>query len=110
MLRQRHVGQWPRIREDTAHVRIGGNADDRGRRGPRLADRHLPPYDVGGTEHLPCREFAQDHDAWRGRPVAIVETASTKDLHPQRSEHRGGPGDRRHHLRVHSRGARLFQW
>ena len=26
VLRQRHVGQWPRIREDTAHVRIGGNA------------------------------------------------------------------------------------
>ena len=108
-LRERRVGERPRIREEAAHVRVGRDADDGGRRRGRLAgERDLPSDGVGGSKNLPRGELADDEDARRARPIAIVEAASAKDLDSERPEDRRRRGDRGDHARRRVRRAGLF--
>ena len=79
-------------------------------RAPAVAgERDLPPDGVGGSKHLPRGELADDEDARRARPIAIVEAASAKDLDSERPEDRRRRGDRGDHARRRVRRAGLFR-
>ena len=68
VLLERRVGERPRIREEAAHVRVGRDADDGGRRarGRLAGERDLPSDGVGGSKI--CRAVNSLTMRTRGAP------------------------------------------
>ena len=93
VLLERRVGERPRIREEAAHVRVGRDADDGGRRARPAGRRARPAVRRRrSSKNLPRGELADDEDARRAGPIAIVKAhvREGSQLRASGSRRRGG--------------------